>query len=323
VFTRDITRLFITVLGLLALGSAGAKDPPLPTRSLGEMLAAQGYTAVPLTPTADGTMFLVRVNLDGHDFTLVVDTGAADAFNLTKSAGKKLGIRSDTEEFQNEPWSGSIPTKKFGRGAVREVRLGKDYTSTWNYSALALESLTASLRVRDSKTGKEEVVDSDGMLGQEFLLANSAVIDHDTATLYVIPLAKKDGPKLEGRWVCTAGERGGKPLDNLDERWIEFDGDGTKLHLDGETASGTRLLHRLGSSRILFVGTEEKGQATKSVARGIYDVSGDRLRLCVVDEPFTPKVFSWVGVTPPSKFEAKAKSGHVYYEFTRVKAERK
>lgn len=80
---------------LLVASFADAADPPAKSSSeLGELLTKQGYTAVPLTRTTDDGGFLVRVKLDGQAFTLFLDTGASDAFNLTKAAGKLLGNRS-------------------------------------------------------------------------------------------------------------------------------------------------------------------------------------------------------------------------------------
>jgi hypothetical protein len=302
-----------------------AEDPRRATSELGTLLTKQGYTAIPLTRTSDD-MFMVRVNLDGHVFNLVLDTGAGVAFNLTKAAGKLLGIASDTHEFSDEPWSDAIPTKKYGRGFVREVSfVDADYRVGTGYSTIAIDRLKMSgVQAINPKTLKAETVQLDGLLGQGFLSEHSAVIDQDTATLYLIPLAKKEGPKLVGRWECTGGERDGKPLDKVSERWVEFRDNGlVGLQLDGNTASGYRSIRTRGFHRELFVEARGKGITPERVAYGLYRVEGDRLKLCLIDEPIEPKPNTWEGVTPPTRFEAKKDSGHIYYEFKRVKAEKK
>jgi hypothetical protein len=300
-------------------------DRQKPAAELGDLLTKQGYTAVPLTRTSDD-MLMVRVKLDGHVFNLILDTGAGDAFNLTKAAGKLLGMASDTHEFRNEPWSDVISTKKYGPGFVREVSfVDANYQVGTGYSTIAIDKLIMSgSQAVNQKTSKAEPVQLDGMLGQRFLLDHSAVIDQDTATLYLMPFVKKEGPKLVGRWECIAGERDGKPLDKVSERWVEFRDNGlVGLQLDGNTATGYRSIRTHGVHRELFVGARGKNDTTARIAYGLYRVEDDRLRFCLIDEPIEPKPNQWEGVTLPAKFEAKRNSGHVYYEFKRVNVEKK
>lgn len=317
-------------LAVLLLASlAPAADPPAKsvnsTSEVGELLTKQGYTAIPLTIPGSERTFLLRVTLDGHPFTLMVDTGCAGTISLTKAAGKTLGLSCDTHVFEGDVGSVAITGKKYGKGTVAEVTFdGTDYRAKGAHDIVVWEGLTFDITASSPKEGKDRPLQVDGLLGQQFLLDHSAVIEHATATLYLIPMVKKDGPKLVGRWECIGGERDGKPLGKVSERWIEFRENGlVGLQLDGITASGYRTLRTRGVHRELFVGVRGKDDTTTRVAYGLYRVEDDLLKLCLIDEPIEPKPNKWEGVTPPTKFEAKKDSGHVYYEFKRVKAEKK
>lgn len=110
----------------------------------------------------------------------------------------------------------------------------------------------------------------------------------------------------------------------MSERWVEFRENGlVGLQLDGNTASGYRTIRTRGPHRELFVGVRGKDDTTDRVAYGLYRVEDDRLKLCLIDEPIEPKPKKWGGIALPTNFEAKTDSGHILYEFKRVKAEKK
>lgn len=302
---------------------AAATDPV--PEALGVSLKKQGYTAIPLTPALDSGFFLLRVTLDEKPFTLLLDTGASYPFTLNKASGKALGIASDTYTWETAPATPAIRSLKYGVGTVEGVTLGGGFTVKGRHRVHVVDGLVADpVRVHNSKTNEDEESRIDGLLGQGFLTQNSAVIDHDTATLYVIPPHLKDGPKWIGRWECSGGEKDGKPHDDLKQNWIDVRADGLEICLGGESATGVLELLRDSRWKLVLVRSAELDPAKATVyVRGIYDFSDNRLRLCVPDEAVNAKEKRLEGGRLPGVFEAKKGSGHVYYEFKRVKAEKK
>ncbi len=306
------------------LRSLVATEPSvIPEQPLAEFLGKQGYTAIPLIQSKDQHGFLVGMVLDGKPLLLLLDTGASAIF-LSKAAGKKFGIDSYPiiPNAPDEDHKLYLNTK-MGVGSVDRISIptGKSqYLITRKQTIYAMEGLSSQVTLYNSEKLKNEKVDLDGLLGQDFLQAHCAIIDSETSTLFLIPIAVRDMPKLSGEWICTKGEKDGKPLENVSQNRLAIRSDGeAELVQAGQVLKGYLGLQGTSSRRIFLLGVEELKGKSKTLSRGIYSIRGDSLKLVLVDESskraLDPKVSG--AEICPTAFESKVDSGHIYYEFAR------
>lgn len=158
-------------------------------------------------------------------------------------------------------------------------------------------------------------------LGQAYLSDNCAIIDHESATLFLMPFATREMTKLAGSWCGTRGERDGKPLVGIEQCRIEFHNDGAAEYalLDQES-EGSVHVRGVGIYKLMYLGIREPNGIKRLYAKGIYSVEGDTLKLVVFDDTAKMKPpVEGEKSTDPTKFEAKKDSGHIYFEFTRKK----
>ncbi len=191
---------------------AAGEVPEKPRPTLAAHLKEQRYTAIPLIPTVDHAQYLAKVKLDGKPHTLLLDTGASAGIFLSKAAGKRLGIASDTLT-SDKPGGNKITSNKMGVGTIERLSLtfgSEEYMIDQTHTVYVLEGLSDTAAVFNPKSGKDEPAEIDGMLGLEFLEAHCAIIDTETFTLFVIPFNRRELPKLQGRWECVSGEQYGK-----------------------------------------------------------------------------------------------------------------
>ena len=290
-----------------------------PSSPLAKLLIQQGYTAIPLTPSTVERCHLVRVKLNGTPFTLMVDTGASASFVLTPEAGKALGFQSDTYTWDTDPRSPTMRMRKYGYGMVSRAEfIGAKYeVQDWHYAQVLDDFPTVHSSVYDPILKKDKGVYVHGLLGQAFLLQHSAVIDSDTSLLFLMPLAKKDGLSLIGQWECVGGEKNGKPLKKPTHNHIELRSDMTMTaKLAGKKVVGRMHFQRADTRRLLMVGFQDDEGKSNTLLYGMYEFNGDRLKLCLLEKPSNLDDKDKITV-PPMAFEAKANSGHVYYEFIR------
>jgi uncharacterized protein (TIGR03067 family) len=101
--------------------------------------------------------------------------------------------------------------------------------------------------------------------------------------------------QLRGTWQAVRIETGGRdaPAESVGRLRYLFEGDRvTLLEGDAATGAGAVSLHAVGGHPAIDV-TMTEGAGSGQVALGIYEVVGDRLRLCIGGE--RPAEFTGAG----------------------------
>jgi uncharacterized protein (TIGR03067 family) len=107
---------------------------------------------------------------------------------------------------------------------------------------------------------------------------------------------KDDRAQLQGTWVVQSAEEEGKPNTELDKAKFMFKDDKLTIKLKDEK-DPTDLTFKLGADKALKT-IDLAPPADKAVGEGIYELSGDMLKLCVAE----------VGIAKrPSELKAKDK----------------
>lgn len=139
---------------------------PIQPVTLETSLKKQGYTASRLIKTTIYGMFLVKVELNGKPFTLILDTGAADSIVLGKKVGKSLGFESDTHRDERLAISNAVSSFKYGVGVLESVRiLSGDYQDRQSHKLRIFDGFSYTDSVRNIETDREESVVVDGLFG--------------------------------------------------------------------------------------------------------------------------------------------------------------
>ncbi len=308
---------------------ARGEEPPVkPDRPLAEFLENQGYVAISLIPTTDHQGYLVSMILDGKPLLLMLDTGAT-TICLSKRAGKLFGIDSYPITPSNSDHEHKMyVSTKMGIGSIDRINIpaGKtQYLVERKQTIYAMEGLSSQVTVYNYEKRKNEKVELDGLLGQDFLQDHCAIIDNETSTLFLISIRDRDLPKLCGVWICTKGEIDGKPLLNAAENRIAIKADGAAvLEVLRQNHKGYLGLQGTAGQRIFMFGIQDEKGKPKTLARGTYSIQGDTLKLVLIDEKSKKALDPKLAIAEicPRRFEAKADSGHIYYEFTRKPTEK-
>ena len=320
--------LSILIMALLAKTLPHRLEPdtkPVVTAeiTLRKILEGQGYTAVPLWKTNYGC-FVARVNLCDAEFNFAIDTGAASQLCIDPNSFKRIKVKPELIEVGHVKGIGS-ELVKCSTGVIDGLSFTDSKYNVGGQNLLAvIPGISIAAELVDPKTGKSETKTIDGLVGQYFLNAESAILDHDSATLFLIPLNKKDGPKLLGRWQCLGGEKNGKALPNAADKWIEIRDDGSvEFSLEKMKMAGVAQLRIHEGNRLISVdkeNTEEKDRPIH-LGGGRYSVEGNSLKLIFIEKDKKAFLTYFMGQTA-LKFEAKADSGHIYYEFARKPPEK-
>lgn len=288
---------------LLELKDAAAERTP-PEDPLRKLMGADEYTAVPLERGAQGER-AVTARVGKEEFRLYVETAATitavDTDKVKKGGGKVVG---------------NIP---LGKGKADVYRLpgmtvGKyDLRAGW----AELDVMAADYAAMNEVLAENKLPTVYGAFGQTELRNGSAVLDLHADTLYLRPLMKSLGPKLEGKWVGVSSERDGKTTAHTahDRPTLEFK-DGRLVLAAGDTklekafhAQDEGDGYRLG----LFDPKRKPADADFGYdARGILRLTGGKLFLVVSTDP------KKVNVEPPA-FAAPKGSGMVLIQFERAK----
>ncbi len=308
-------RLVIMLACLTALVRPGAEP------GLGDVLRAQGYTAIPLSVADHGTLYAaVRLNGFNREMLLLVDTGAAIELSVNRAAAEAIGIR--VPEIDTGMTAGNGLPVEAGQSQVDVLSfVAADYVVRSPQTLWVNDGLKAEVVVADAR-GAEKSVAIDGLLGQLFLRQHSAVIDNDAAVMYLMPPQKKDAAQLAGEWECAGGECAGTPLPAPERGRLSVTAEGSiRAQLGDRTWSGYYTIDPRASARAIWVTDRAKPDATRPyqiITGGLYSVQGDRLRLCLMDTglgSLSPTDYS--AQMFPTKLESKAGSRHAYYEFRR------
>ena len=90
---------------------------------------------------------------------------------------------------------------------------------------------------------------------------------------------KKEKEKLEGTWVAESVTVKGKSNDKLKGATFNFAGDKVKMEFDGKKQEGTYAIDPTKSPKHIDLTFERDGR--KDLDRGIYQLDGDTLKLCM------------------------------------------
>jgi RNA polymerase sigma factor (sigma-70 family) len=112
---------------------------------------------------------------------------------------------------------------------------------------------------------------------------------------------REDWDNLQGTWTATAAERDGQkvPEEALREIRILFRGSRIIIRPSGEPTRVSFRLDPTRSPKVLAMTAQEGPDRGKTVP-GIYDLRGDRLKLCIAEKP---------GGTAPAEFATREASG--------------
>jgi RNA polymerase sigma factor (sigma-70 family) len=121
--------------------------------------------------------------------------------------------------------------------------------------------------------------------------------------------ARQDRDKLQGTWQAVSGEADGQalPEESVKDYKMVVTGDRMKLTKAGDGGEGTLKLDPTQKPKTIDIEISENEKAI-----GIYELNGDELRLCMVEDN---------GLARPTEFEGKDKA--VFFVFKRVPAEKK
>jgi uncharacterized protein (TIGR03067 family) len=112
---------------------------------------------------------------------------------------------------------------------------------------------------------------------------------------------KDDRATVQGSWAAVEGQAEGQPLDAeaLKQIRVVFDGDEIAFHPKKDKSRVTFKLDPAATPRTITMTAQEGRDKDKSMP-GIYDLQGDRLKLCVAPV---------LGARPPAAFAAPPGSG--------------
>jgi uncharacterized protein (TIGR03067 family) len=131
-----------------------------------------------------------------------------------------------------------------------------------------------------------------------FLLAPGARADQPAGK---DAAAKEDRANLQGSWAAVSGEQEGLPLqaEALKQVRVTFSGDDVTFYPKRDKARTAFKLDPAGTLRGITLTAQEGSDKGKSVS-GIYELQGDRLKLCLALRPATKA---------PTAFAAGPESG--------------
>ncbi len=154
-------------LGLLSLS-----DPARAT--IGDILHAQGFHDGPIFRKSGDNADYIKVCINGHDLTLLVDTAAQTM--IWRSVAQDAGIRA-----------GKIAGKAGGVDGVADTRAAVAQITSFTIGGVELAP--APVLIVSSK-GAEKRFHCDGLLGLALMKRNHVFFEYDPALFYFRP----DGP---------------------------------------------------------------------------------------------------------------------------------
>lgn len=289
--------------------------------SIQSEILERGYTKILLYRMEHGD-YVMRVKICNTDFNLRIDTGAAVQLHLGNDSFNRIVVKPELRDAGFSKGLSSELVKCQSCVATSLAFVHTNYPPIDQSLLLVSSGVSMPSNLIDPITGKSESAIVDGLVGQQVMLAHSAVIDYDTNSMYLSPLIYIDGPKMIGRWQCQRGECDGKPLLNNEKKWFEIRNDGTaEFQLEEAKLSGEVHLVKYLDQRLLTAWKPESDptKARTQLGGGSYQLDGDKLKMIFL-EADTKKFQEHFGVNPQLKLEAKAGAGHVYYEFERKPA---
>ena len=284
-----------------------APADPAPADPLRDLMAKEGYTAVPLERDVEGKrMAAARVGTE--DLRLMVDTGANlswfDAAGLKTWGAERVGAKS-VEGLRAEFQAEQVHLRGLTIG-------GYDTRRAWRVQFAGGSDLSGlNTLLADQKRKPMH-----GMLGGFDLMNGSAVVDYHTDTLYLRPVKETVWPRLAGKWEGVAWEQDGR-----EGRYapgaaaVEFKDGNIRFTANGKTAEwGCHLRddgygYRVG---LFDPGADVLADGFDYVGRGIFTLAGDTILL--VMEKGRGKVNE-----DPTEFKVERGSGLLTVEYRRAK----
>ncbi len=176
--------LLLAGLYLIACAAAAPVSSAAATRTVAQALCALGYSSIPLRSLPSGH-HIVDVSLNGRPATFVVDTGA----------GRTVIHRPYLETFGLQAGGGAIGTAIGAGGSTALSRASVDNltiaTTRTRLSVIYAIDLAHVVKALEPMVGKPV----HGIIGQDIMQAQHAIIDVQQARLYLNPL---DGEPRSG-----------------------------------------------------------------------------------------------------------------------------
>jgi hypothetical protein len=313
-------RLLLVAMCMLVLN--GVYGQQTGKTELDKLLTDSGYTKIPLDVYEFGAAYGVNVVLDGQKATMLLDTGSEINLVLCKGIATKLKIDTQTHSYVDSS-NPSFKSKKYGYGRVEGLKFADaDFSVDYVLDAHGSDGLELNVRMYDVK--KKEIITTkfDGLFGQPILYQHHAIVDSTSHSLYLKKNIDVELPKLQGDWIASECVVDGVQVKNIAE--LSFSNHTAKFKDSFHEAKGELSVTRDERTPGFYMHAVTK-DVRSFVLKGIYQVSKDSLKLCIVDERSDiSKKSKWVegGESFPYKFEAKKGSSFIYYQFKRKPAEK-
>ena len=200
---RTITSLICILLLVVTNRSVGQENHSTKELATTKQLAARGYTSIPISINSDTLKISLNLTFGNHKFRCFLDTGTANTV-FSKELAAKLDLKCE------KPKSGSIisvvGTKQVELTTVKGLKLENFEMEEYTVLVSDIKDLLADNDTSISNAG--------GLIGSDFLIYYSAIIDYDKSMLYLIEPIKRLWPALSARWNCMEMQIGNKIVKN-------------------------------------------------------------------------------------------------------------
>lgn len=242
---------------------------------VGQFLKSKRYVETPCT--RKGGLPYLRCKAGNHELTLILDTGSTNTI-LDRPAAERVGVK-----FHRTP---PVPGD-YGPGAIRQVIAplpgtlvfaGVETPENSDVEVCDLAGLNRALE-------RDGFPQADGLFGINLLEYFSAAIDYSRGEprLFLIDPFVLDEKLLSGEWVADAAENVGRPLPPEVVSKISLTVKGVHLDLWYGGNRHVKLTIKLmcPDPNLRTIDLESEAGGAKAVYPSIYEVSADRLRLCI------------------------------------------
>jgi predicted aspartyl protease len=175
--TAKLTALAGTAASLVACAPMASQQEAAAPTNVAQAMCALGYSAIPLRTLPSGH-HVVAATLNGRPATFVVDTGAGRTVIHAPAAA---GFGIETKAAPSIIGVGAAGTASIAQGKVNELSIATTRTGLEGIFAMDLKNV---VRVLEPLAGGPV----HGIIGQDIMQAQHAVVDVQQARLYLKPL---------------------------------------------------------------------------------------------------------------------------------------